>query len=255
MAAAFTTSQPILAWPAALPPAEHTLHLQYHTAMFSSPFTRTTQTQELPGALFRLTASFPLTTRQEKVDAARSWLARLRGAAGRFYWPASGCNFRIPSAYAHETLTLVQLDVSTTLVTVDRTDITIDADSIFLEPVFTPDGLSTDRTALTGTLWLNSNRNPLREGSYLSFDDDQGWRHLHIVVGIEEVVSTGATLIRVEPPMRFLPTATTAIHIANPSGVFMLNDGDQGPMAMRPGRVAALGVIEATQSFPIRVVV
>lgn len=253
MATSFTTSQPVLPWPAVLRPTDMTLQLQFHTSSFTSPFTRTSQTQELPGAIFRLAASFPISF-GDKTDITRSWFAKLRGAAGRFYWPANGTDFNIPTAYAAETVHFVGLDVSTTHVTADRIDITIDSTQIAYAPVFTPDGLSTDRTRITGTLWLNSNQRPLKEGAYVSFDDAQGWRHLHIVVALEHDASTGATAIVVEPPMRSMPTASTAIHVVNPSGVFRLNDDEQGAIRLSPGLVGSLGSIEATQAFPIRVV-
>lgn len=253
MANTFTTSQPIQAWPAMLKPSEVTLQLQFQTSSFASPFTRTSQTQELPGALFRLIVTFPPAV-GEKVDLTRSWLAKLRGAAGRFYWPANNTNFRIPSAYAAETVNYVALDVSTDRINVDRTDITVDADSIVYEPVFTADGLSTDRTRITGTLWANSNQVQLKEGQYLSFDDAQGWRHLHIIVELQINPLTGAALIVVEPPMRAMPTAFTPIHIMNPSGVFRLTDDDQGAMRISPGFIADLGTIEAVQAFPLRVI-
>lgn len=252
MATTFTTSQPIRPWPAGVCPSEMTLQLQAHTSRFSSPFTRTTQTQELPGGLFRLILSFP-PIQGEQIDMARAWFARLRGAAGRFYWPANGTDFRIPSAYASEQLTFTRLDVSTTRITVDRTDITIDADLVALEPVFTPDGLSTDRTRITGTLWLNSNQKPLRAGGYVSFDDADGWRHLHVVV--EVILSAvGPDVIVIEPPMRYMPTSSTAIHVINPSGVFALNDDDQGALSLEPGGFGRVATVEATQALPIRVI-
>ncbi len=254
MATTFTTSQPIQPWPATLKPSDMTLQLQFHTTSFASPFTRTMQTQELPGALFRLTASFP-PMMLERVAPARAWMAKLRGSAGRFYWPANGTNFTIPSAYAAETVHYIPLDASSVGVTADRTDITIDATQIGYAPVFTPDGLSTDRTRLTGTLWLQSNQFPLKEGSYISFDDAQGWRHLHIIVGIEFDEDTGKSTVVVEPPMRSMPTPMTAIHVLNPSGVFKLNDDEQGAMRLSPGIIGSMGTIDAMQAFPLRVVV
>lgn len=253
MATSFVTSQPVHAWPAILKPSDMTLQLQFHTSSFTSPFTRTSQTQALPGALFRLTATFPPSI-GSKTDQTRAWMAKLRGATGRFYWPANGIDFNIPSAYAAETVHFVGLDVSTIDVTSDRTDITIDATQIAYWPVFTPDGESQDRTRITGTLWLNSNRVPLKPGAYVSFDDAEGWRHLHVVVDLIMGEGSSPDVIVVEPPMRAQPTSSTAIHVRNPSGIFRLNDDDQGAIRQSAGMIGALGTVEATQAFPLRVV-
>ena len=49
-------------------------------------------------------------------------------------------------------------------------------------------------------------RAPLQVGSYISWDDASGWRHLHTVTAMTHTVSTGAAVLTVAPPMRALPT-------------------------------------------------
>jgi hypothetical protein len=145
----------------------------------------------------------------------------------------------------------VLLDVSASRIRADRTDITSDATTVVLEPVFTPDGGGTDRTRIVGTLWLNSGERPLRVGGHISFDDARGWRHLHVLTGIETDATTGRTTLHVEPPLRAQPTAGTAIHVVNPSGIFQLSSDDMGSMTQRPGRVEQLAAVDGVQAFPL----
>jgi hypothetical protein len=250
----FTSSTPPQKWPAELKPSSMALNQQSNTSRFSSPFTRTSQTQELPGGLFKLSADFPIVF-GAKVGIARAWAAKLRGAAGRFYWPANGRDFNILDANAAQLIRWVPFSADLTVIKCDSTTVTIDADKIIYDPIFTPDGLSDDATAITGTLWLNSDRNPLEVGCFISFDDADEWRHLHIVVDIEHDPLSGAATLTVEPPMRAMPTSGTPIHTINPSGIFAAVNDDQLNLNHRPGSYAEMASLDAVQAFPLKVAV
>ena len=58
--------------------------LQTNTSTWESPFTRATQTKELAGARWVATYSMPAYKRADRAKAM-AFLAKLRGAAGRFY--------------------------------------------------------------------------------------------------------------------------------------------------------------------------
>jgi hypothetical protein len=235
-------------WPTASKPAEVTMHLRFNTGAFTSPFTRTTQTIEWPGALFDLSATFP-PANSDTAKAMRSFFASLRGMAGRFYFGAYPCRYSPASMYASERVTVIALTADYTTVTADSTQNTADATTIEMESQFTVTRATA--TTITGTLWINSNRYPLQVGSYLSFDDARGWRHLHIVTAMTS--PSGATTLTVEPPMRALPTASTPIHVHQPSGIFMLTDDAQGAMNQSMGRFNYS--IAAVQSHPLEVTV
>lgn len=252
MATSFITSAPIQNWPSNVKPNNITLHIQSNTARFISPFTRTSQTQENPGAVVTLSAQFPM-LREDKARPLRAMLAKLRGSAGRFYFPASRCGYAVPSQYASERLTVIAFTVDTTKIKCDTTRYTIDATVYALESVFTPDGTGSS-TTINGTIWTNSGRNPIQVGNYLSFDDSSGWRQLHMMVDIVSDPVTGLSTIKVEPPMRERPTSLTPIHINYPSGIFMLTDDAQGSIAQMPAGYSQLQ-IEAVQAFPLKVVV
>lgn len=253
MTTTYTTANgPILAWPPALRPNSVTLYPQANTASFTSPFTRTTQTQALPGALWQLQASFP-PLGEAKAAQARALLAQLRGGTGRFYFAASRCGFAIPGQYQAERVLTVRLSADMDGPTADRDDITIDATTTRLESVFVPDDAGTDATRISGTLVLNSDQRPLQVGNSISWDDATGWRHLHMVVGLEwQDHTSGALTIVVEPPMRERPTSATPVHITYPSGIFRLQGDDVGAPAMTPGPYTAI-TLNAVQAFPLSI--
>jgi len=243
----FTTAGvAIYKWPTVVRPAEVTMHLRFNTGAFTSPFTRTTQTIEWAGALFDLSANFP-PARPDTAATMRAFFASLRGMAGRFYFGVYPCRYSPASMYASERMTVIPLSADTTKITADTTIYTADVTTVAMETIFSV--TSATSTTLTGTLWLNSNKYPLEVGSYFSFDDATGWRHLHIVTAMTS--PSGVTTLTVEPPMRELPTTSTPIHIQQPSGIFMLNDDAQGAMNQSMGKFNF--TVSATQSHPLKV--
>lgn len=247
----FTTSGvPLHAWPRTLRPSDVTLHLGYNTSTFTSPFTRTTQTTELPGALHELAFSLPALGAAQQREA-RAFVATLRGQAGRFVFPVYGtCRYAPAAMYAAERVTIIPLTADCDTITADSTLITADATTVQYETTF---GVTDcpDSVTINGTLWLNSNRAPLQVGGWLSWDDETGWRHLHIVTGMTHDATTGDCTLTVEPPMRAQPTAETPIHVHAPSGVFRLTGDGEG--ALRQAGPLASTTISAVQAFPLQV--
>jgi hypothetical protein len=244
-----TTGVPVLAWPAQVKPSEFTPHLRFNTSGFTSPYTRTTQTTELPGALWEIEANFP-PLKSTQVPAMRALFASLRGQAGRFHFPVYACRYAPPAMYGVERITLLPLTADNTYITADTTTITADATHVQMEPVF---GVSAcpDAVTIVGTLWLNSRRAPLQVGSWISWDDATGWRQLHIVTGLNHNATTGAATLTVEPPMRALPTPATPMHVYAPSAIFKLVDDGQGALR-QAGRLTSF-TLAIQQAHPVQV--
>lgn len=238
--------------PVFLKPAEIALNIRAHTSVFSSPFTRTTQTVSLPGAMWMVEASFPPISKDDKVHELRAWSARLRGRAGRFLFPAYCCRYAPPLAGLPERVTWLPLtaDNADGHISADNTTISADATRVQMETVFTVTS-SPDNTTLTGVLWFNSRRYPLTIGSYIAWDDADDWRHLHMVVGMEHDVHTGVATLEVEPPMREQPTPLTPIHVHAPAGIFQLTE-DAAADLRQAGRMVSFN-LTAMQSFPLEV--
>lgn len=252
MTTSFSTVQAIQPWPAELRPNIITLNLLANTSVFTSPFSRSGQTQELAGQLFTLSLGFP-PLENAAAKQVRAFLARLRGQAGRFYFCVNWHGTPVV-AYGAEALHNVPFSVDHTSLSADSTDFSADATVWPYESVFTPDGGGTDPENLTGTLWINSGDCPLEVGGYISYDDPTTpvtagpHRCLHLVTAIETVGTS--TTITLEPPMVVQPTATTPIHIRNASGVFRLDSDDQTAMTHRPGHLYELS-LSAIQARPL----
>jgi hypothetical protein len=248
----FTTlGVPVHHWPRMVKPSDITLHLRFSTSTFTSPYTGTSQTTELPGALHQLEAGFPAVPAAQ-LPELRAFVASLRGGAGRFVFPALSCRYAPRSLGAPLRVTLIPLTADDASVTADTTNITADATTVQLESVFTMATTPDDHT-ITGTLWLNSRRAPLQLGAPISWDDATGWRHLHTVVAMAHDTATGACTLTVEPPMRERPTPATPIDVHAPSGIFRLADDGQAALR-RAGRQTSFS-IAAVQAFPITVTV
>lgn len=244
-----TTGVALHAWPTLIKPSEITLHLRYNTSAFTSPFTRTTQTTELPGALFEVSASVPSMS-PEAVRAARAFVATLRGMAGRFVFPAYACRYAPPAMGQPERVTVIGLTADTDTITADTTLFTADETTVVYETQFTVSTTPSANT-ITGTLWLNSSRAPLQVGGFISWDDATGWRHLHIVTAMATNTDTLVTALTVEPPMRALPTTETPMHVHAPSGVMMLTADGEG--ALRQAGNTWGMTLSAVQAFPLQV--
>lgn len=245
-----TLGVPVHYWPHLIKPVDITRHLRWSTSTFTSPYTGTTQTTELPGALYQLEASFPPVPRGQ-LGGLRAFIASLHGGAGRFVFPALCCRYAPRALGAPLRVTVIGLTVDATHITADTTQITADANHIPMETVLTVSTCPDDHT-INGTLWLNSGKYPLEVGSPISWDDASGWRHLHTVTDLQRSPgATGAVTLTVAPPMRERPTSSTPIDVHAPSGIFRLVDDGQGALR-QAGRQTSFG-ISAVQAFPLQV--
>lgn len=241
---------PVLKWPAALRISSHQLHLQSLTARFVSPLSRSVQTQELPGARFRLSFSLP-PMRAEQSLALRAFLAKLRGGSGRFYFRAEVTAAEIPSAGAPEIGPTAPLTVDTSLLTADRSTITIDATTIPSPYPATATGNTANPSRIVGTTAQQVGTVMLQAGKHISFDGPSGWRRLHLLVEDAVVQTGGVVNFTVEPPLREFPAAGAPLHLANPTGIFQLVDDDQGLLTRSSSRIVDGLVIDAIESHPM----
>ena len=242
-----TTGVALHTWPAALKPSDITLHLRFNTSTATSPFTRTTQTTELPGALFDLSAVVPAMS-NAAVLAARAFVATLRGQAGRFVFPAYACRYTPPAMGEAERVPIIPITADSDHITADSTTHTTDEATIIYESQYTVTSC-TDASTIVGTLWLNSARAPLQVGGFVSWDDATGWRHLHVVTAMTTVEDV--TTLTVAPPMRSQPTSTTPIHVHTPSGIFRLTADSEGTLS-QAGTSWGMS-LAAVQAFPLQV--
>ncbi len=241
---------PVQPLPSFLKPTDIAVNIAAHTSVFSSPYTNTTQTVDLPGALFAWEATFAPVQNPAHIGELRAASARSRGRAGRWLLPVYTCRYAPPLAGMPERVTWLDLTADNTIITADNTHIRASATRVQMETTFTVSS-SPDKLTITGTLWFNSQRHPLRLGSWIAFDDASNWRHLHVVTGLTHNPTTGAATLTVEPPMRAQPKRSTPIHVHAPAGIFQLTD-DMGAALRQQGRAVSFS-LSAVQSFPLEV--
>ena len=254
----FTTYQLPKLWPITLHrPADGTLpSLRHNTQQFASPFSLNSQTLQWPGSVWGVEAGFPPIGREDVKRTLYAFITSLRGAGGRFIFPAYTCRYAPPAPLQAERVTLIAFTADTTHITADSTRYTADATRVQLETVFT---VSTCPDALTiqGYLMHNSGRAPLQVGGFISWDEADATtgvfvhRHLHMVVDMATTPTTGATTLTVEPAMRYLPTPATPMHVYAPSMVCRMVDDGQAVMR-RAGSNVSFG-FTGVESAPLRI--
>ena len=240
----------ILPWPAAILPHQLTLHLQAHTSRFESPFTRATQTQQLPGGRFRLAASFAPALKASETRLLRAFAAKLRGSAGRFYFGAEVGGSAVPAAGAAD-IALSGLTADNAILTADREDYSADATQWYssVRALVLAGGSATAIVAsadhqIPGTVAIEA-------GRHLSFDTSDGWRQLCVVTDDAVVATNGRITINVEPPIRVQPAVGAPLHLRAPSGVFALADDDQLQISLTPG-IFGQASLDAIEALPLR---
>lgn len=217
----YTPKAVIEAWPNSLAPVSATLHPVTNTTRFESPFGRFVQTQEVVGCVWTLTASFSLDADQAR--EMRALRARLRGAAGVFYFKADASIHAIPpqplNADGFPTYKVAAEGVRT-----------VGGDV----------GFNSLRTtgwdAAEGELLLS-------KGEYVSFDDAYGYRQLFLVQEDAYADAEGSATLQVEPPLTAPPPEGSVLHTDCPSLCFRLIDDTQLEV-----RDQADGVFTATMS-------
>jgi hypothetical protein len=217
----------ILPWPEDVEPSERVLHRTGKTSVLVSPLTRATQTQELVGGTWVLSLKFPPLD-EEQQRSLRVFFARLKGMSGYFYVAAESTVAMIPEQPDDQGPDLV-------------------SDEPRLSVQLTPGQLETEGwDEPAGTLLFSA-------GEYVSYDDANGWRRLHVVVRDCYAQDGGLATLEVQPPVRASVTPGARLHIACPNGIFRLPSDDEGVITQtaESGEVS----ISAVEAFPPRVMV
>ncbi|MHC1701487.1 MAG: hypothetical protein AB9900_10970 [Humidesulfovibrio sp.] len=182
-----------IAWPTlSVRPSAFTWHLLPHTQTWTSPLNGSSQTQELPGA--RWICKLPYRKmREDDWRAFTVFVARLRGAAGRFYLsplhalPARGVATGTPLVY----------------------------------------GAAQTGTSLITDGWTPSTANILRAGDYFHVATASG-RELKLITADANSASDGKATLVFEPPLRASPADNAALEVTAPSCAMRLTGDDQG---------------------------
>jgi hypothetical protein len=185
-----------------------TFGLQPNTQTFESPLNKTVQTYELPGARWLLTATWQ-NLNQADARIFKAWLAKLRGAAGRFY--AYDMAHKTPSGNVTGSGTVY--------------------------------GASQTGTSLVTAWGTSSISNWFLPGDYFSVNNE-----LKIITAVISLDGSGHATLVFEPPLRSSPTDSSAIIIASPTAIFRLNDDKQDVANFDPDRHPTI-TISATESF------
>lgn len=195
-----------LDFPTGLPePATFDWWLAYNTRQHESPLSRQVQTIETPGARWMAELRYP-PLKKSQWRIMTSFLAQMRGAAGRVYWyppyPA-----RTPDGLAGGTPLVNGADqTGSTLIT---------------------DGWTAAAVAL-------------RRGDYFSFVNPLGSDELKIVREDATADGSGNVTLTFDPPIRSAPYNNTAIRVTNPRAVFGLADDDQGRVSYEEASMAGV---------------
>lgn len=202
-----------------------TLSLVPNTQFFESPLTKSAQTYELPGARWMFTATWE-NLAETDARIIKAWLAKLRGAAGRFYGydlsrktvagqalydgAVTGGNQTGRNIIA--TWTPPELTVDSTLYTSDDDSITVDLD------------------------YYLSNR-WLLPGDYVSIGGE-----LKMITDITPLEGGGLASVAFEPPLRQSPTNGSVVAITAPRAVFRLVDDKQDQIGFDPQRRCSITI-------------
>jgi len=179
-----------------------------NTQTFESPLNRAVQTMELPGARWK--AEFEFANLSEvDIRIIRAFIAKLRGAAGRF-WIYDFTHYR-PSGSA----------LGTPLIK----------------------GASQTGYNLVTDGWTPNQSSLLLPGDYFQVNDE-----LKMVVETASSNANGESTIRFEPPLRNSPTDNYPVILTKPSCLMRLDDDEQDSIIMMESRVGTFN-LTATEVF------
>jgi hypothetical protein len=197
----------ILTWPTAVPPAKTaTWRMVANTQTHISPLDNTVQTLELVGARWAADCSWSGLNEPEW-RAFESFLAQLRGAAGRFYfWPPHAWKPRTPIA------------ASPTVV-----------------------GANQNGTTLLTIGWPPS-MTVLNQGDYFAVDNYLGGRELKIIRQPMFTNSGGAVYLTFDPPLRRSPLDGAPIMFNRPTTIMRLSNDEQGAFDHEEGGYASINL-------------
>jgi len=183
-----------------------------NTQSFTSPLVGNTQTVEMAGARWFGKATWEVLNNDQWREL-EGWIARLAGAAGRFYFgPLHAATPR-------------GIGTGTPLVA----------------------GASqTGRTLVTDG-WTASQTGILKRGDYISFDSGTG-RELKIVTADANSDGLGQATLSIMPPIRYSPSDNATITVNSPTGIMRLKDDGQGRNMVTPPVIGGME-IEFIEAF------
>ncbi len=198
----------VLSFPGDLYPSATEWGLHHNTQTFTSPLSKSVQAREFPGARWQAKLTFgPL--KQQQSAALRSFLARLRGASGRFY------------LHDHAKPEAVGAAIGAPIVMgVLQTGITLNTIG-----------------------WSPSVPVILKAGDYFSVGPE-----LKILTADAHSGADGAATLKFEPPLRNAPADGTPLVTSKPAAVFRLKDDRQARFRNRSDGLSSI-TIECVEVF------
>ncbi len=165
-----------------------------NTQSHESPFDRSTQTLEMPGARWSASVTWnKLPFADHRTLSA--FIASLRGRAGRFY-------FGPPQGWRRATASLNP--ATTAVLGAGQTGSELDGDGFPIEEVV------------------------FEAGDWISVPGGSGRTYLHQVTSQVGSNGSGQVIIPITPPLHASPADGALIEFQAPTGVFMLADDQQG---------------------------
>ena len=198
----------ILSFPPGLTPGGSEWTLEHNTQTFTSPLSRAEQHREFPGARWLAVLTFPTLIATERA-VLEAFLARLRGAAGRFY------------LHDHARP--------------DPAGKAIGAPAVA--------GAGQTGAALITVGWSPSVTGILKTGDRFAVGTE-----LKTVVEDAHSDGAGMTTLIFEPPLRHSPADGAPLITAQPTAVFRLKDDDQARFRNRPAGLSSI-TIECVEAF------
>jgi hypothetical protein len=189
-------------------PKSATWRMAANTQTHTSPLDQTVQTIELPGARWMCDATWAGLNPTEW-RAFESFLAQLRGAAGRFYyWP--------PHAWAPR------------------------GNAFSGTPVV--HGANQLGPQLQTRGWTPNAQFVVRAGDYFAVDNALGGRELKIIRSDNHADASGLAWLVFDPPLRRSPLDGAPIMLDRPTAIMRLASDDQGAFDHEEGGFASVAL-------------
>lgn len=195
------------------------LALVPNTQTFESPLNKSVQTGDLPGARWHLTATWE-NLLETDARAVKAWLAKLRGAAGRFY--CCDLSHKQPSGKAIGSGAVWGADQGGRAIVTAWIVPTATADSMIITG--DTDDFTIDAEAGDVPLWL-------LPGDYCGINGE-----LKLITDVSPLDEAGRSTLVFEPPLRAAPADNAEIVISAPTAVFRLADDAQDKFNFDPQR-------------------
>jgi hypothetical protein len=188
-------------------PSGASFRLRGNTQTHRSPLDGTTQTLEMPGAVWEISVRWESLTEADWRGLS-AFLANLRGRAGRFTFS--------PAIFAPRRGT-----GTGTPVILNANDTGSD--------IFTSG-------------WTASAPDVFKAGDWLSYTDTIGRTRLHMATADVSAGGGGGATVQITPPVRVAGAASAPIEVAAPIGVFMLSDDGAPEVEIRAPRLGGIAI-------------